>query len=78
MTNIDGTMERNTNQLLLKTIFEKPPIISYKKRLLSRDTTLKVRAGLSLLPFHRVNASSGNGGDVITLIIVIVVIVEDQ
>ena len=51
-------------------------------RRLSRDATLKatmgVRAGLSLLPFHRVNASSGNGGDVITLIILIVVIVEDQ
>ena len=37
-----------------------------------------VRAGLLLLPFQRVNASSGNGGDVITLIILIVVIVEDQ
>ena len=51
-------------------------------RRLSRDATLKatmgVRAGLSLLHFHRVNTSSGNGGDVITLIILIVVIVEDQ
>ena len=46
-------------------------------RRLSRDATLKatmrVSAGLSLLPFHRVNTSSGNGGDVITLIIPIVV-----
>ena len=46
-------------------------------RRLSRDATLKatmrVRAGLALLPFHRVNTSSGNGGDVITLIIHIVV-----
>ena len=51
-------------------------------RRLSRDATLKatmrVRAGLALLPFHRVNTSSGNGGDVITLIIHIVVIVEDS
>ena len=40
--------------------------------------TMGVRAGLLLLPFQRVNASSGNGGDVITLIILIVAIVEDQ
>ena len=40
-----------------------------------RLSRMGVCAGLSLLPFHRLNASSGNGSDVITLIILIV---EDQ
>ena len=50
------------NQLLLKTIFELPPIISYKKWVKKKRSlgllkaTMGVRAGLLLqLPFHRVN-----------------------